>query len=212
MQIQARLANGQLRRGDKLPTERALAEQFDVSRNTVREALRTLEISGFITLRRGASGGAFVAETDPQKLNNNLTTALRLTDFRVIDLTQAMRSVILMLFQAALPTITEDDLAAMDANIQEAEHATEPKLRSSVLIRFYRILAEATGNKVLVVIADVFVEMLEGWVARLGSLGGDRVIRSRREIVAHLRAGDTDAARRGLEKYLEELHEHWLAG
>ena len=49
-QIKANIEEGRLKRGDKLPTERALAAQFQVSRNTVREALRTLEISGFIIL------------------------------------------------------------------------------------------------------------------------------------------------------------------
>jgi GntR family transcriptional repressor for pyruvate dehydrogenase complex len=212
-QIQSHIETGQLKRGDKLPTERVLAEQFQVSRNTVREALRTLEISGFVTLRRGSTGGAFVAETDPQMLNNYLTGALRLTDFSVADLTQAMRSITIMLFQAALTAFTEADLAAMEENILEAERAKDdPQQRSKILIRFYRLLAEATGNKIFVAVADVFVELLQGWVSRLGSLGGNRIIRSRRAIVTHLRAGDPAAAQKELEAYLKELHDLWLKG
>src|SRR5690242_17566569 len=75
-QIKTNIEEGRLKRGDKLPTERALAAQLQVSRNTVREALRTLEISGFIILKRGPTGGAFVAASDPAVLNSQLTSAL----------------------------------------------------------------------------------------------------------------------------------------
>jgi DNA-binding FadR family transcriptional regulator len=212
-QIESLITEGKLQPGDKLPTERALAEQLQVSRNTLREALRMLEIVGVVKLRRGSLGGAFVAAADPKKLNDVLIGSLRLTDFSVADLTQAMRSITVMLFQAAVATITEADLAVMEANIAEAERVKDdPRRRSELLIRFYLLLAEASRNKILVSIASVFVEMLKGWVAKLGSLGGDRVIRSRRAMIKHLRAGDSPAALAELEQYLDELHRHWLRG
>jgi GntR family transcriptional repressor for pyruvate dehydrogenase complex len=212
-QIKTNIEEGRLQRGDKLPTERALASQFQVSRNTVREALRTLEISGFVTLKRGPAGGAFVAASDPRILNSQLTSALRLTDFSVADLTQAMRAITVMLLDTAMPTLSETDLQAMEANIREAEAVIDdPQRRSTILIQFYRLLAEASENKILVTIADSFVDLLQKWVVRLGSLGGNRVIRSRRAIVKHLRAGDAKAAHKELETYLQELHELWLRG
>jgi len=212
-QIKAQIEDGRLQRGDKLPTERALASQFQVSRNTVREALRTLEISGLVTLKRGSSGGAFVAAGDPQILNSRLNSALGFTDFSVADLTQAMRAITIMLLDAALPTLTEADLKAMEANIREAEAVLDdPKKRSVILIQFYRLLAEASENKILVTIADSFIELLQEWVVRLGSLGGNRVVRSRRALVKHLRAGDSNAARKELEAYLKDLHALWLRG
>jgi GntR family transcriptional repressor for pyruvate dehydrogenase complex len=212
-QIKVNIEEGRLQRGDKLPTERALASQFQVSRNTVREALRTLEISGFVTLKRGAAGGAFVAASDPKILNSQLTSALRLTDFSVADLTQAMHAITIMLLDAAMPTLSETDLQAMEANIREAEAVIDdPRRRSTILIQFYRLLAEASENKILVTIADSFVDLLQQWVVRLGSLGGNRVIRSRRAIVGHLRAGNAKAAHEELESYLQELHDLWLRG
>jgi GntR family transcriptional repressor for pyruvate dehydrogenase complex len=210
-QIKTNIEEGRLKRGDKLPTERALAAQLQVSRNTVREALRTLEISGFVILKRGPAGGAFVAASDPAILNSQLTSALRVTDFSVADLTQAMRAITVMLLEAALPRLSEIDLRAMEANIKEAEAVIDdPPRRSTILIQFYRLLAEASENKILVTIADSFVDLLQQWVVRLGSLGGNRVIKSRRAIVRYLRAGDAKAARRELDDYLKDLHELWL--
>src|SRR5215831_10481200 len=56
--IRDRLASGDLRPGDKLPAERDLAQQLGVGRNALREALRSLEISGILELRKGVKGGA----------------------------------------------------------------------------------------------------------------------------------------------------------
>ncbi len=212
-QIQGRIQDGTIKKGDRLPSERDLAAQFQVSRNTVREALRTLEISGYIVLKRGAGGGAFVLDTEPQVLNDHLTGALRLTDFSVSDLTIAMRSVTVMLLTTAAPLLTQADFAALEANVAEARAISgDARQRSAIVVQFYRILAEATGNKILVVFADVLIELLQGWVARLGSLTGERVFASRERIIAHLRAGRVDLAQAELEAYLNELHDLWLRG
>src|SRR5579871_6578142 len=65
-QVKTQLSQGKIRPGDKLPPERALADQFGVSRAAVREALRALEVSGLIELRKGAKGGAFLLpESEP---------------------------------------------------------------------------------------------------------------------------------------------------
>jgi GntR family transcriptional regulator, transcriptional repressor for pyruvate dehydrogenase complex len=61
-QLKESILTGQFKAGDRLPSERDLSEAFQVSRVAVREALRSLENSGFIVTRQGASGGAFVTE------------------------------------------------------------------------------------------------------------------------------------------------------
>jgi DNA-binding FadR family transcriptional regulator len=61
-QLKQSILNGQFKPGERLPTERDLAEAFQVSRVAIREALRSLENSGFIVTRQGATGGAFVTD------------------------------------------------------------------------------------------------------------------------------------------------------
>ena len=59
-QIKKAILDRKLKPGERLPSERELAEQFQVGRLTIREALRSLETSGIITIRKGSGGGAFV--------------------------------------------------------------------------------------------------------------------------------------------------------
>ena len=61
-QLKQSILLGHFKAGDKLPSERDLAEEFQVSRVAVREALRSLENTGFIETRQGATGGAFVTD------------------------------------------------------------------------------------------------------------------------------------------------------
>ena len=67
-QLKEAIILGDFKAGDKLPSERELAEQFQVSRVTIREALRSLKNKGFVTTRQGATGGAFVTDLSYEHL------------------------------------------------------------------------------------------------------------------------------------------------
>ena len=61
-QLKEAILLGQFKSGEKLPSERELTEEFRVSRGVIREAIRALEITGFVVTRQGPAGGAFVTE------------------------------------------------------------------------------------------------------------------------------------------------------
>src|SRR5258706_14071427 len=88
-QIRNELAEGRLKVGSRLPSERALAEQFGVSRNTLREALRSLEHAGLIQLQKGAVGGAIVQDRSSEAIGSGLVDMYHLGGIRPSDLTQA---------------------------------------------------------------------------------------------------------------------------
>lgn len=118
-QIEGLLRDGKLRPGDRLPSERALAEQFAVSRNTVREALRILEFNGMLVLKRGSTGGAFVTQPDTGASVRGIADALDRAGFPARDLKAARTSLeglvgddpdanpVLVLLLRSLATMTE---------------------------------------------------------------------------------------------------------
>ncbi len=84
--LRAILISGQVRPDQKLPSERALAAILQVSRTTVREALRTLEAQGLIEIKLGGSGGAFFRSPDPKTLGSALAMLLMFESISEDDL------------------------------------------------------------------------------------------------------------------------------
>src|SRR5512140_64979 len=123
-QIRAELAEGRLRVGSRLPSERALSEQFGVSRNTLREALRSLEHAGLIRLQKGAHGGAFISERSGDAIIAGLMDMYHLGAIRPAQLTEARIWLEEIIVREACRRATEQDFEALEANVREAEEAT----------------------------------------------------------------------------------------
>jgi len=87
--IREQLALGLLKPGDKLPPERDLAQQLGVSRNVLREALRSLEMAGVLRLLKGVKGGAFIQEGDTSRMNDVMRDMLSLGTISVRELSEA---------------------------------------------------------------------------------------------------------------------------
>jgi len=213
-QIRDLVRSGELRPGDRLPAERMLAEQFAVSRNTVREALRMLEISGLIELRRGATGGAFIAQSDSGRVATTMSDMLELSVLSLSDLTEARVWLETIVVRVACERMTSEHLERLEANLAEVarlsdEHDWEKKAVAN--IQFHNLLAEATENPVMISIMQVIMQVMEKVVLTFGPTENDTVLRSRKRLMKHLRAGDADAAVAEMEKALKRLHKMWLS-
>src|SRR5512139_1404859 len=213
-QIRGRLARQGLRAGDRLPPERELAGQFHVSRNTLREALRSLEIAGLLELRKGATGGAFIKEGGGDAAVAGLADLYHLGAIKPEHLTEARIVIGTEVARLACARRTKEDLAALEANVAAAEQAT---LRGDVVGRahinyeFHRLLARAARNPVLTVITDALMEMTRHFVESVGYMPNRYVMPSRRRLLAHLRTKDGEAAAREMEGMLRRLQRFHLA-
>jgi DNA-binding FadR family transcriptional regulator len=214
-QIKAMIEDGTLQAGDRLPSERALAEQFAVSRNTVREALRMLEIAGLVQLKRGALGGSFISAPDSSLAADTLSNALRVTDFSLANLVETLRDLSSITAATAIDRMSEDDLAKLEDNVRRAAELTEAgewdeKMRVS--LEFYAIMAEATENPVLVLVVRTLLDVTEKVILRVGVTHDDSIVRSRRALLKALRARDSVAAQAELARHFTKLHKMWLSG
>src|SRR5215212_2351824 len=123
-QIRAAILSGQLEQGERLPPERELAEQFGVSRVTVRDALRGLEAMGLIEVRVGARGGAFVTVPSGALMG------------------QAMSD--MMLMQAISPEDVVERLRALHENARQELSAK--RYTRELSWDFHALLAHAAHN------------------------------------------------------------------
>jgi len=163
-QLKEAIYSRKLLPGDKLPSERELAERFHASRVSVREALRALEHLGLLVIMRGARGGAFVAEAKSASITASLSTMLRLTDTSVNDLTEARVLLEPDLARMAAKRATQDDINQIAALMAEQERALKSRSPHHYDLKFHRLVARAAKNPVLALVmnsvADLIVEVI----------------------------------------------------
>jgi GntR family transcriptional regulator, transcriptional repressor for pyruvate dehydrogenase complex len=207
-QIRGQLSLGKIGPGDKLPAERDLAGQFGVSRAAVREALRTLEVSGLIELRKGPKGGAFMLE-EGAPLTQSFENMLDLGRIPLRDLTEARVLITEVVVRLACERGTEQDFAAIEKDINRLEGAIargEAYKNLDTITHFYDLLAAATGNQMLRFLTHGIAQVLAGLIGRKHPAPIDDLVERRREILTRLRARDADTARKLLTNHLMRVH------
>jgi GntR family transcriptional regulator, transcriptional repressor for pyruvate dehydrogenase complex len=213
-QIRFELSQGRLKLGDRLPAERLLAEQFGVSRNTLREALRSLEVAGLLRFQKGASGGAFIREGSGEVIINGLADMYRLGGISPQDVTQARIWLESIIVRSACERLTAADVAALNLNIdaaQRAQHSGDFIARAAIHLEFHRILARMTGNPIMVIVMQGVLDVLALFIRSIGPYENDFVIPSRRRFMKHMIGGDPDAAVREMERCLVRLQRNYLS-
>lgn len=210
--IRARISSGELKPGDKLPAERELAQQLGVGRNALREALRSLEIAGLLELRKGVKGGAFIRSGDTARMDVVVQDMFSLGSITLAELAEARMHVQELVVRLACERATDQDLRALDTNTDRIEALTKEGRfldRVEASREFYRLLAAATHNGVLAMMAQSVTEILMQFVNARVSNGGKptpKLVASRREFLAALRSRNPDEAARLMRAHLQAIH------
>ncbi|MBS0407365.1 MAG: FadR family transcriptional regulator [Proteobacteria bacterium] len=213
-QIRAELADGRLRVGSRLPAERALALQFGVSRNTLREALRSLEHAGLIRLQKGASGGAFISEGSGDAISTSLMDLYHVGTITPDQLTEARIWLEGVIVREACRRATPEDIQALQKNVDDAADATRKgdfQHRSEINLDFHRKLAAMTANPIIVIVMDGLLNVLANFIQTIGEYDNTFVPPSRKRFLKHLAAGDADAAVAEMEASLKRVQRNYLS-
>ncbi len=213
-QLRTNISEGKLRPGDKLPPERELANMFGVSRNTMREALRALELSGLIELKLGATGGAFVLPGSSNAVVNGMRDLYFLGAITPEHLTQARISVSAAVIRMACERITPEDIAVLEENLAAAERARKAgnfDERTAHHQAFHVLLAKITHNPILIATTEGIMEVTRQFVKAIGlSEEHSYTFASRRRLLTHLRKRDAERAVKEMTSALRRLHEGYM--
>lgn len=199
---------GRLRPGDRLPSERALAEHLGVARETLRQAFRLLEGSGQIVVTRGARGGAIVqaAIVDPRRIRADVNTLagsiIPLTEYRSIVEGAAASLAAERRGEHDLAELTaaQDDLVASET-LNDSRHADT---------RFHLAIAAAAGNPVLTsAIEDARVQMFSTVDLLSFPFVKDSSYSAHGEVLDAIRAGDPHAAAGAMRAHLAVTREEF---
>lgn len=200
--IAAAISDGRYSPGDKLPSERELADEFRVSRPTIRDAMIALEFQGLVEARQGS--GVYVTATVPLPEEP--------TEFEVsaLEWTEARR-----LFEGeacalSAAVVTQEQLTTLERLVNEMASNTNDEEVERLEREFHMAVALATGN------AAIAVGSEELWLLRQQSAPcvsmlrrvrtmGSNFVAEHRQIVAALRERDSKAARHALHSHLAQV-------
>ncbi|GGQ15334.1 pyruvate dehydrogenase complex transcriptional repressor PdhR [Shewanella litoralis] len=214
-QLERMILEGSLQPGQKLPPERELAVQFEVSRPSLREAIQKLEAKGLLMRRQG--GGTYVKEqlwqslADPivELMHNDSESQYDLLEFR--HATEGM-----MAYYAALRG-TDADMQNIQTKISDVEAATDFEAKAAAIVRFYRAVAEASHNVAMLHLVLSLTPVLHKNVAQNLELLSIRKEAStkandhRRALLAAIIRRDPDAAREASNEHLSYIEEVMLS-
>ena len=169
-QLTSLIARDVLKPGDRIPSEKALCQQFGVGRTSVREALRSLSVMGI--LESYAGDGTFVSSNRDRYLERAFQWGLLLDRKVVEELVESRLILESHTAYLAASRATRDDLAAMAQAIQGMETTvSEPKRYLEHDLRFHLRVAQATKNRILGNLLGTIRGYLQSWVE--GTLSAD---------------------------------------
>lgn len=211
-QIRLKLSAGELVPGDKLPSERDLADQLGVSRNAVRESLRVLESSGVLTIRKGHTGGAFISHGDMSVTVSGLGDVLRLRGGHVSEIAEVRLWMGDVVARVACERRTSQNLAKLRENlalVERRQEAGDLKGGLAAAAEFHVILAECSQNSLLVLMMETIMGITSQFATDFGINASEFALNERREIVDAIEARKVSKATSAMKAHLDNVHSRY---
>jgi GntR family transcriptional repressor for pyruvate dehydrogenase complex len=206
-----RLILKKLQPGDKLPSERDLAELLAVSRSSIRDAIRSLELTGMVEPRQGA--GTIVREISSDSLVNPLANARKRKEEMVGELLDFRKMLEPPLAARAAARATESEISEM----REILERQEKKLREGESTiaedsEFHYAIALASGNSVVRKVLDTLMDLLRDSRERSLQVEGrpQKSLAGHRKILAAISRHDGEAAKVAMRRHIEDVEKMLL--
>lgn len=208
--IEREIVSGRLGPGDQLPTETELAEQFGLTRHTVREGLRILEQGGLVG--REAGRRLFVKQPHYAELAPRALRALVMQRVTFIELWEVSMSLEPSAAARAAATVSPAQIEELEGNLREMEEALVAG-RSIVQldVAFHTLVAEIAANKALLLAREPISQLFYPALTKLFAYpqnrekGPRRLIEAHRRIIAALKARDAAEAEAWMRRHIADF-------
>jgi GntR family transcriptional repressor for pyruvate dehydrogenase complex len=203
-----RLILKKLKPGDKLPSERELAEILQVSRSSIRDAIRSLELVGLVEPRQGA--GTIVRERSAESSVNPFTDTLKRRQELVTELLDFRKMLEPSLAARAAVHVSPEEILEMEEILRRQEE--KQKLGDAAVDEdqeFHYSVALASDNSVVLKVLDVLMDLLRDTRARSLQLEArpQKSLAGHRRILAAIKRHDAEAAKSAMRRHLEDVEE-----
>lgn len=204
-ELRERILSGEYPEGTPLPPERELVVQTRMSRTTVREALRILEVQGLIRIKAGRAGGAFVQRPGEEYVASSLELLIRGRQIRLTSVHETREAVEPMCARLAAQHRTAGDLRRIDAANEAiaASDGLDDFLRANV--DWHVAVATASHNEILTGIMMALSRAIYTVTNNEGFINDevrDITVRAHRSVTRAIKERDADAAVRRMSRHV----------
>jgi len=207
-QIERLISEGSLKPGDKLPSERELAEMFRVSRSSLRDGIRKLELLGLVEARHGE--GTIVRDLSADSLVSPIASMLVRKRQLVAELLDVRKMLEPPLAGRAATNASADDIVHLaDILRRQGEKVRRGELAVEEDSEFHYNIARAARNSVIMKVLDVLMGLLRKTRERSLQVGGrlQRSFAGHRRILRAIERRDAAAAEAAMRRHLEQIEE-----
>lgn len=197
-----------LKPGDKLPSERELADTLRVSRGSIRDAIRSLELTGLVEPRQGT--GTIVRDISAGAVVNPLANALKRRKESVSELLDFRKMLEPPLAARAATHASPEEILEMEEILRrQEEKQRQGEAAVAEDAEFHYSIALASDNSVVLKVIDVVMDLLRDSRARSLQVEGrpQKSLVGHRRILAAIKNHDAEAARAAMRRHLEDVEE-----
>ncbi|BBX66459.1 GntR family transcriptional regulator [Mycobacterium saskatchewanense] len=216
-ELRQKILRGEIREGESLSPESALVEEYNVSRPSLREALRLLESEGLVAIRRGSHRGPIAARPDTEQVVNVFTMHLQLRQATIADVYRFRMIFEPAAARMAAETATDEDVAALQALLTEEKAAIDDGGDfGAIAWRFHSELVRLSGNITMTLVTET-LEKISARHAAAMLLGWDdqeeqriRAYRAHRRLVGLIERHESEKAQQFWAKHMAQAGERLL--
>ena len=209
-EIVSEIRDQALRPGAKLAPEHLLVERHRVSRATVREALRYLELQGALRVKSGPKGGPVVHEPSVGHLAGGLSLQLQFAQATFRSVLDARRSIYPVLVAEAAHNATADDMVALRASLARLRAAASDSAATArEACGFYELVAAASKNVVLGFLVNALHQLSENSGIEYDLEQREASARQTEKILRAIEAGDAETASAISKRMLAAALRYW---
>ena len=211
-EIEAQILSGDLKPGDRLPSETEMATMFGINRSTVREGIRRLESEGFV--RRVSPRKMVVSIPRMAELASRQTRALSMLDVTFEELWQVSVAIEPLSASLAAQNADADDIARLEENHAALQAAQTDALATIELdTRFHSLVAAASKNRVLQLAREpVGLLLYSGFEALVPKLpqAASRQIVAHAHVIEAIRARDATRAHEWMRRHIDDFKRGYI--
>lgn len=203
--IKEKILSGELKNGDRLPSEREMADRLEVSRTSIREAIRVLDIIGLVESKRGS--GNYIADSFGNSLFEPISIMFMIQEYSTGDIHELRETLEIECCRVATKLISKDDIALLHGIVNEMDKNYDEENSLLLDIRFHNIIVKSSKNPLIINILEVISQLMDKFIKESRKVvlceenNREILLKSHKEIVSSLEARSEDKAVRAMKKH-----------